>query len=288
MNKLDSVTVGDSNPVRIMGILNTSPESFLKTSIKQGYQHIKNTVKQMEQEGVDIIDVGGMSTAPYLKTMIPERIETNRITNAIKIIQNISNLPISIDTCRASVAKSAFDLGVNILNDISGLQYDSKMTHVVCKYKPSVILGAFSRSVIRGEQITKTKNLLKQSIVLAKKSGILSDNIVIDPSIGFFRRSGNGRFFTKIDSDWFARDLKIIQNLDKLKQNYPMLISVSNKSFIGKLLDIANPLDRITGSVTVEAMCVLNGANIIRTHNVKQTIQAVNITEKILKLYKGL
>ena len=292
MTKLGSVGIGGKNPVRIMGILNTSPESFFKNSIKQGKQHIRDTIKQMESEGADIIDVGGMSTAPYLKTIVSEKTESNRITNAIKIIQNVSNLPISIDTCRSNVAKKAFDLDVNILNDISGLKYDPEMINVVYTYKPSVILGAFSRSVVRGtaaHPITKTRDLLKQSIVLAKKSGVSSTRIVLDPSIGFFRRSGDGKFFTKIDSDWFARDLKIIQNLKKLKQQrYPVSISVSNKSFIGKILDIKDPARRMVGSVTVEAICVLNGVNMVRTHNVEQTRQAVRIAEKFHSSYKGL
>ena len=289
MHKLGPVRVGGTNPVAIMGIINASPESFFKDSIKQSKQDIRDAVKYMEQGGADIIDVGGMSTAPYLETMIPEKIELERITNAIKIIQNSTNLPISIDTCRAGVAKNAFDLGVNILNDISGLKHDPKMAGIISEYRPSVVLCAFSRYTVRGDPITDTKRLLNQSIMLAKKSGIKSDNIVIDPSIGFFRRSGNGKFFTKINSDWFARDLKIIQNLKKLKQNHPLLISVSNKSFVGRLLDIKNPSDRVNGSIVSEAICVLNGADIIRTHNVVQTKQAVRVSEKISdRLHKGL
>ena len=98
MNKLGTVRVGGSNPVRIMGILNTSPESFYKKSVSIGRQKIIDAVHSMEEEGADFIDVGGMSTAPYLSTMIPEKIEITRIINAIKIIQRTTNLPISVDT----------------------------------------------------------------------------------------------------------------------------------------------------------------------------------------------
>ena len=104
VNKLGTISVGGSNPVRIMGILNTSPESFYKKSISIGKQKIVDAVHSMEEEGADFIDVGGMSTAPYLSTMISEKIEMARIVNAIKIIQRTTNLPISVDTCRASVA----------------------------------------------------------------------------------------------------------------------------------------------------------------------------------------
>jgi dihydropteroate synthase len=140
MTKLGNVGIGGTNPVRIMGILNTSSESFYKKSIKTSKQSISNTIKEMELDGADFIDVGGMSTAPYLSTLISEKEEFSRISKAIKIIQNVSNLPISVDTCRAAVANSALELGVDIINDISGLKYDSKMIKVISNYNPSLIL----------------------------------------------------------------------------------------------------------------------------------------------------
>jgi len=288
VTKLGSVGVGGKNPVRIMGILNTSPESFYKKSIQTSKQNISNTVKKMELDGADFIDVGGMSTAPYLSTLVSEKVEFNRISNAIKIIQNISNLPISVDTCRAGVAKSALDLGVDIINDISGLKYDEKMIDVISNYNPSLILCAFSAKRISGNQITLTKNLLKKSIGIFKKIGFPSNKIVLDPAIGFFRKSGNGLFFTKINSDWVARDLQIIQNLNLIKQKYPILISVSNKSFIGKLLGKENPSDRLFGSIAAEVISVLNGADVIRTHNVLETKDAIKVASKLSKRNKGL
>jgi len=105
VNELGTVRVGGSNPVRIMGILNISPESFYKKSVSIGKQKIVDAVHSMEEEGADFIDVGGMSTAPYLSTMISEKMEMTRIVNAVKIIQRKTNLPISVDTCRARVAK---------------------------------------------------------------------------------------------------------------------------------------------------------------------------------------
>ena len=127
VNKLGTVRVGGSNPVRIMGILNTSPESFYKKSVSVGKQKIVDAVYSMEEEGANFIDVGGMSTAPYLSTMVSEKTEAIRIVNAVKIIQQITNLPISVDTCRASVANEALELGVDIINDVTGLKYDPMM-----------------------------------------------------------------------------------------------------------------------------------------------------------------
>jgi len=98
VNKLGTVSVGDSNPVRIMGILNTSPESFYKKSISIVKKRIVDSVRRMEEDGADFVDVGGMSTAPYLSTMVSEKIEEARILNAVKIIQRTTNLPISVDT----------------------------------------------------------------------------------------------------------------------------------------------------------------------------------------------
>ncbi len=288
MNKLASIPVGNSNPVRIMGILNVSPESFYKKSIKTKKNEIAETVKKMDEQGADFIDVGGMSTAPYLSTTVSEKTEAKRIIDAITIIQNKTNLPISVDTCRSSVAIQALELGVDIINDISGLKYDHRMIDVIRIYEPDLILCAYSRHLVSGNQVKKTKELLKQSMNLAKSVGISSENIVLDPAIGFFRKSGKGNFFTKINSNWLQRDLSILMNLKSIKQSQPLLVSVSNKSFIGKILNKKNPKDRLPGSLAAEVLAVINGADIIRTHNVKETFDVVSITKKLLRLDKSL
>ena len=281
VNKLGTVPVGNSNTVRIMGILNTSPESFYKKSISISKQRIVDTVHRMEDEGADFIDVGGMSTAPYLSTMVSEKVEAIRIIKAIKIIQRISNLPISVDTCRAMVAREALELGVDIINDVTGLKYDPIMPKIIEKYCPSLVLCAFSKKLTIGNQLLKTKNLLKASLEIAKSANIPRTKIVLDPAIGFFRKKGRGVIFTKINSDWVKRDLLILKNLKSFKLNAPILVSVSNKSFIGKILKKENPTDRLSGSLAAEIVSVLNGADVIRTHNVGQTKNAVAIAQKL-------
>jgi dihydropteroate synthase len=283
VTKIANVGVGDKNPVRIMGILNTSPESFYKKSIHVSNNDIKNSVKQMESDGADFIDVGGMSTAPYLSTIVSEKVETKRIINAIKIIQNFSNLPISVDTCRANVARIALEHGVEIINDISGLKFDNKMQDVISDFSPSLILCAYDSKTVSGDDVITTKKLLRESLKIAKKSHISNDKIVLDPAIGFFRKTGQGPFFTKIKSDWIKRDLSILQNLKSIKQNFPILISVSNKSFIGNILEFENPTDRLFGSIAAESISVINGADIIRTHNVGATRDAIIIASNLLK-----
>jgi len=281
VNRLGNVSVGGTNPIRIMGILNTSPESFYKKTIVTKKQSQGKLIRKIVDDGADFIDIGGMSTAPYLSTLVTEKIESKRILQAIKRIQQLCNLPISVDTCRASVAKDALEQGVEIINDISGLKYDKKMVNVIEKYHPSLILCAFSKKLVTGNQINKTKDLLKQSLVLAKSANIPIKKIVLDPAIGFFRRTGKGPFFTKINSDWLERDLLMLNNLRSIKMKQPLLVSVSNKSFIGKLLNIENISERLFGSVVAEAMTVLNGADIIRTHNVRETKDSVILVQSL-------
>ena len=283
MAKIANISVGGRNPVRIMGILNTSPESFYKKSINTTRMKIRNSVIQMENDGADIIDVGGMSTAPYLSTTVSEKVESERILNAIKIIRDSTNLPISVDTCRSSVAKNALENDVEIINDISGLKYDKKMEDVISKFQPSLILCAYDSKTIFGNTVNSTKKLLNDSLKIVKKCNISEKKVVLDPAIGFFRKTGKGKFFTKIKTDWVKRDLSIIKNLNSIKMNYPILISVSNKSLIGNLLEKENPSDRLFGSITAEAICVLNGADLIRTHNVLATKDAITIASKLSK-----
>ena len=281
VNKLGTIPVGDSNPVRFMGILNTSRESFYKKSISISKQRISDAVYRMEAEGADFIDVGGMSTAPYLATMISEKTEINRIMKAIKIIQQISNLPISVDTCRAGVAKEALELGVDIINDVTGLKYDPRMPKTIEKYCPSLVLCAYSKKIMTGNQLHNVKQLLNESLEIAKSVDIPKTKIVLDPAVGFFRKKGMGDFFTKINSDWFKRDLLVLKNLKSIKSGRPILVSVSNKSFIGKILKKENPSDRLFGSLAAEVISVLNGANIIRTHNVGKSKEANAIAQEL-------
>ena len=289
MTKLGNLVVGKKNEITIMGILNISPESFYKKSIKSTKSEISKYLSDMEENGANIVDIGGMSTAPYLKTIVSEKIESERITKTIKIIQNLSDIPISVDTCRASVAKDALELGINVINDISGLKYDKNMPKIIEKYNPSVILCPYSKQLVKGNSISVTKNLLNESIMIAKNAKISKDKIVVDPAIGFFRRSSdvkNKLPYTKIDSDWAQRDVEIIKKLKLLKTNFPILVSISNKSFIGKLLGKENPADRNIGTAIAEMLSIINGASIIRTHNPQITSDVIKLTKSLIKKSK--
>ena len=283
MAKLGKLTVGIKDKPTIMGIINISPESFYKNSIKTSKSKISQTVKQMENDGAQIIDIGGMSTAPYLKTTVSEKQESDRITKAIKIIQNISNLPISVDTCRAKVAQDALENGVEIINDVSGLKYDKNMPKTVERFQPSLILCAYSKKAVGTRHVTETKRLLQESIKTAKSVNISKNKIIVDPAIGFFRNSGTGFPFTKIKSNWTDRDVAVLRNLSSIKNGFPLLVSVSNKSFIGKLTGKADPRDRLYGSLAAELFSIINGADILRTHNVSATKDVLSIYKKLIR-----
>jgi dihydropteroate synthase len=273
------VLVGNKYAVKVMGIINTSPESFYKGSVKTGEQEIAATAKQMQQDGAHIIDIGGMSTAPYVQTvLVPLEEEIRRVTEAIKTVRSICDLPISADTPRAAVAKEAIAAGADAVNDVTGLKYDSEMADVTAKAGVAMIIGAYSKAPTNG-RIVSTLTALKKSIRLASEAGI--KDIIIDPSIGFFRQEGKNPFFTKMtDMPWYARDIEILSNLHRLTPlKKPICISVSRKSFIGHLLNLNAVQDRLIPSIVCEAIAVLNGANIIRTHNVRETVQAVTLLQ---------
>ena len=264
-----------------MGIINVSPESFYKNSIKIGIQEISKTAIEMQESGADIIDIGAMSTAPYLETVIPLEEEIRRLKFAIEAVKSSCNLPISIDTPRSVVAREVIKYGIDAINDITGLKYDKNMGYLIYKSQLPVIIGAFdgNQSSTLGK-ISDTIKILRHSLVIANRSKIDENNIIIDPSIGFFRQKGKNPFYTKIrDIPWYIRDIETISKLNKLKVfSRPICISVSRKSFIGNLLNLKVE-DRLIPSVVSELVAVLNGANLIRTHNVKETIQALIMLE---------
>jgi dihydropteroate synthase len=271
-----------------MGIINTSPESFYKESIKTDAKEIVETAIEMQNSGADIIDIGSMSTAPYLQTIISIEEEIKRMKQAINIVRKSCNLPISIDTPRSRVAKEAIAFGANAINDITGLKYDKEMADIVSKSNLPVIVGAYNRNKslpkANLDKISGTIKLLKESITIAKRAGISDDNIIIDPSIGFFRVDGKNPFFTEMkDVPWYSRDIEVISKLKNLKKlSKPICISVSRKSYIGKLLKL-DAKDRLIPTLVCEVISTLNGANLIRTHNVRETVQALTMLKLLAK-----
>ena len=141
MTKIGNISIGNNFCPKVMGIINTSPESFYKNSIKINTEEIQDAVLDMQNSGADIIDIGGMSTAPYLETMISTELEIERLQKAVSAIRQISKIPISIDTVRSNVLKALLKYEINAINEVTGLKFDKNMPMVVSKSEIPAIIG---------------------------------------------------------------------------------------------------------------------------------------------------
>jgi dihydropteroate synthase len=281
---LAGLKVGEKFPARVMGVINVSPESFYKGSVVASESGISELALKMVKDGADIIDVGAMSTAPYIHTEISEEAELERMKIAIETIRPLIKVPISVDTVRSRVASEGLRAGADVINDVSGLNHDSEMCKVVASSGAPVIMMAFESSAEQGEPIDRVARALQNSTRLAKESGISEERIVIDPGIGFFRREGRGFGFSPVkEYPWYVWDCSIIRDISQLRSRIgrPVCLGVSRKSFIGKITGKEAAEERLAGSLAATAIAVYNGANMIRTHDVSQTIQAVKMVEAI-------
>jgi dihydropteroate synthase len=283
--KIGKLEIGNGKPV-IMGIINASPESFYKESISTKKKVISERAIKMEEDGANIIDIGGMSTAPYRNTLISAGKELERVRNSISAIRNVSDIPLSVDTPRAETARVSIDMGVDLINDVTGLKYDKMMSSVISKSGLPVIIGAYGNKKItyQSGDIVETVSILKESIDIANQYGISEDKLIVDPLIGFFRSIGTSQFFTKVSQQqWYDRDIEIISNLQRLSSlSRPICMSVSRKSFIGQLFNLKES-ERLVPSIVVQVICALNGTDIIRTHDVKETRIALELLSRMLK-----
>ena len=276
LSDLAGVRIGDEHPVRIMGAINVSSESFYKGSVRTTPDEIASLAKKMEEEEADIIDIGAMSTAPYLKTKISVEEEINRLSMAIKVVKESVSLPISADTTRSKSAEAAIKAGASIINDVYGLKGDEDMARVVSDYDAGIIIAAHAIEQSEGNPMEKVIMALRESLNIARKAGIDGRKIVIDPAIGFVRNA---------NIPWHVWDCYMIKNLGRLRKvDKPICIALSRKSFIGKILNLKEPEERLFGSLSATAIAVYNGAHIIRTHDVISTLQVARLAEFIRKV----
>lgn len=279
---LAGVPVGSPHPIRILGVINVSPESFYRSSVKTRERDIVRQAERMEKEGADFIDVGAMSTAPYLLTQISEEEEARRIVRAVKIIRRACSLPISIDTTRARPAAAGLDAGARILNDVTGFHGDPELPRVARRAGGVILMAhpvAWKRGGKPADPIRTTRLLLTSSLTIARRNGIPFSKIVLDPGIGFFRNAG---------LPWWRWDVEILSKLKKLASlPAPLLVGVSRKSFLGHLLNGAPPDQRLEGSLAATAIAILNGASLLRTHDVAATRKAgqISISIREMKLF---
>jgi dihydropteroate synthase len=270
---LAGLELGDGFPVRLMGAINVSPESFYRESVAATEDVLRSRAERMAAEGADMIDVGAMSTAPYLATGISETEETRRLTSAIRVLRLAVALPVSADTTRSRVALAALEAGAAVINDVSGFRADPAMAVLAARRVGGVVLMASETEAGATDPIRTVFDLLQKSCATSDAAGVPKDRVVLDPGIGFFRRAA---------LPWEAWDCELLRRLAELRPlDRPILIGLSRKSFIGKILERADPKDRLAGSLAATAVAVLNGAHIIRTHDVGATRDAIRMAEAL-------
>lgn len=272
--RVGGLEVGEGLPVRIMGVINTSPESFYPGSVAASVEEAVRRAEEMVSKGADVIDVGGMSTAPYKKGWVPEEVEAERVVPVVKRLKKDLGVLVSVDTTRASVADKALRAGADAVNDVSGCRHDKSMSKVVADHGASLVLAVREdeSKILHGDPVADVRANLRECINRCVEAGVGEERIVIDPGIGFFRNTG---------IPWYEWDFRVLSGIRRLYALLrPVLVGVSRKSFIGRALGLSNPEDRLLGSIAAEAVAVVNGAHMIRTHNVGETKQSVVIAEK--------
>jgi dihydropteroate synthase len=282
--RLGPLQVGPGFPVRIMAAVNVSPESFYKGSVATGPSDILASVTGAVEQGAEVIDIGAMSTAPYLESEVTEELEKERIAEALRAVKGMEAV-ISVDTLRASVAELALKRGATIINDVSGLKNDERMASVVSEHGASLLAMAHSSEGSRARPIVQVRESLRRTLAIADRAGIREDSIVLDPGIGFFREEGAGRAYSPQRlMPWHEWDSVVLADLGELRVlGRPLCVGLSRKSFLGKILKLDDPGERLPGSIAATAMAVMNGADMIRTHDVKETVQAVRVVEAVMR-----
>jgi dihydropteroate synthase len=256
-----------SKKTYIMGILNTTPDSFSDggkyLDITQAVEH----AKEMVENGADIIDIGGESTRPGY-TVISEDEEIERVVPVIEAIAKHVNVPISIDTYKAKVAQKAIEAGAHIINDIWGAKADKNMAAIAAKYNVPIILMHNRHDRNYSFFIRDVLNDLYESINIVKQAGVMDEQIILDPGIGF------------------AKDLQenilMMQNLDTLTAlGYPVLLGTSKKSMIGQALDL--PVnERMEGTGATVCYGIQKGCQIIRIHDVKEMSRMAKMMDVLM------
>jgi dihydropteroate synthase len=260
----------------IMGILNVTPDSFSDGGKYFDKEKAVNRAKEMEREGADIIDVGGESSRPGSSPVSLDE-EIRRVLPVIEALAQAINIPISVDTYRSGVARRALEVGAQIVNDISGLRFDDELGPAVKKAGAAVVLMHSRGS--REELHTQTPmsdpmqeifNGMSESIQRARDAGIAESSIVVDPGIGFGKTASES-----------VLALKTLNVFSKLQ--YPLLVGTSRKSFIRSIIH-DNSEARVWGTAATVAISIMNGAHIVRVHDVGPMRIVADVTDGILKL----
>jgi dihydropteroate synthase len=260
----------------VMGILNVTPDSFSDGGQAFSLDDALHRADEMVAQGAHIIDVGGESTRPGSSQMSPED-EIARVVSVIDAITKRFDIPVSVDTTKSAVADAAVDVGAEIINDVSGLQFDPRIADVAARRWAGLVLmhlrGTFEtmhKQTPVADIFDEVITFFRSSIDSAAAAGVPPDAIVLDPGIGF--------------SKTFEQNLELLANLDRLVNEFldhPLLIGTSRKSFIGKMLGGVPVGERLSGSLATAAVAAWNGAKIVRAHDVKETVDTVRVIDAI-------
>lgn len=274
--KCRDYTLDLSKRTNIMGILNITPDSFSDGGefFKPGLA-VKHALNMVE-DGADIIDIGGESTRPYA-VPITVKEELKRILPVLRKLIKRVNVPISVDTYKYEIVKVVLEEGASIINDISGLHFDKRIAKLVSKYKAGIVIMHIKGVPRNMQEAPHYKNVIreiidyiKEGIKNAVSSKIEKSSIMIDPGIGFGKT--------------LEHNLTIFRRLSELKKiGFPILIGPSRKSFIGKILNLP-VTERLEGTLGAVAVSILNGANVVRVHDVKEVYRVTKIVNAIIKV----
>jgi len=266
------LAVGGDGPVRLMGVINVSPESFFPGSVRRSPREVAETAVRMVEAGAEVIDVGGMSSAPYKEVWVDEDVEAERLKYAVRAVKDAVNVPVSADTFRARAAETALREGAEMVNDVTGLRHSPEIADLVREYSASLMVMA---NDLAGD-VDVVEGILSQlrySLKTALEKGVEAGKIIVDPGVGFHRRHAK---------KWYVVDGEILRRLGELRVlGQPICVGVSRKSFIGKVTGKDDPADRLYGSVAAEALAVLNGADMVRTHNPAETLDSVKVASLV-------
>ena len=259
----------------IMGILNVTPDSFSDGNRFFTTESAVERAFEMEDEGADIIDIGGESTRPYAQPVGPDE-ELRRVMPVIERLAGKLKIPVSIDTFKSAVAKEALAAGVEIVNDISALTFDDRMAEVVSSARAGLVLmhtrgrpADMQKDTAYPSIVSEVTDSLRKSLALAAEAGVEEERIVIDPGIGF-GKSAEG-------------NLEILRRLSELSTlGRPVLIGTSRKSFIGAVLGRCEG-ERIFGTAATVTVALANGASIFRVHDVREMRDTVDMAMALMK-----
>ena len=264
----------------VAGVLNVTPDSFYDGGKNSDLGSALSHARRMIEDGADIIDIGGESTRPDSSYVSADE-EKLRVIPVIKELSKETHIPISIDTYKAEVAEEAIKAGAQIINDISGLQADDEMARVAAENNTPIIImhikghpHDFPKDPVYDNLIPEIISFFERRIEDAVNSGIAHNNIIIDPGIGFGKKP--------------EHNMAILRQLNDFKcLNLPIMVGTSRKSFISNVLELSDEQNlptsdaRLTGTLVTLIIAVINGANIVRVHDVREAVQAIKMYRAI-------